>query len=142
MDINYFNNSFSNEELNVKKYFLLVLFFIVLLFFILKNNSFYDYYLGSGVVSNNMIKTSVLLNNLEKINTNNKIEIGGSTFTYEVESIEKEDYIYGENYYKMVNIKIIESFNYIENDYINYKIILDKDTMFSYFLKQLQQRGS
>ena len=138
MDVKSFNKSFENQDIPLKYYFLIVLLFIIMfLYVIICNNNFTEYYKGYGIISSNIIRTNILLSDIEKIINNKNIEIGGTTYAYELNSIE-DGYVYDNDVYKIVNIKIIDSFEYQDNNYITYNIIIDKDTLVNYFIRTIK----
>ena len=142
MDIKSFNKSIENISLPVKWYIFLVSIFMVLIFsIIIFNNNLYIYYEGyAKVVKNNEttnLKMSILATDLEKISKNKYIKIDNEISAYKIISIDEEDYVMKDNFYKVVNISL-DDCELLNDLYVNYKVIIVKDTILGYFLKTLK----
>lgn len=142
MDIKSFNKSIENISLPVKWYIFLVSIFMVLIFsIIIFNNNLYIYYEGyAKVVKNNEttnLKMSILATDLEKISKNKYIKIDNEISAYKIISIDEEDYVMKDNFYKVVNISL-DDCELLNDLYVNYKVIIGKDTILGYFLKTLK----
>ncbi len=142
MDIKSFNKSILNITLPVKWYIFLVSIFIVLiLLVIIFNKNFYDYYEGyAKVVKNNddtNLKLSIPYTDLEKISKNKYIKINDEISAYKIINIDEEDYVSKDSFYKVVNISL-DSCDLLNDLYVNYKIIMGKETLLNYFLKTLK----
>lgn len=141
MEINLFQKNFANREIKLKPMILVISIFIILIaLIIIFNNDFYNYYSGKAIYTgNNKISTLVYIDDLEKITNSKKIILERTTFSYTVDSIDSEDFIYGDSIFKRVNLLIDDDdFNNIVNNYLNYDIILGHDTIINYFFKSLK----
>jgi len=133
MDINIFQDLFVNKSLSIKKIYITVSIFIIsILLIVIFYNEFYDYYEGSATIKDNMITSVVSIYDLKYINNNKNMIIGGSTFSYKIVKI--DDYIEG---YNVVSIKL-NNYNEVDNLFIEYKIIINKDTILDYFIKSMK----
>ena len=133
MDINIFQDLFINKSLSLKKIYIIVSIFIIsILMIVIFDNEFYDYYEGSATVKDNTITSVVSIYDLKYINNNKNMIIGGSTFSYKIVKI--DDYFEG---YKVVSMKL-NDYNEVDNLFIEYKIIINKDTILDYFIKSLR----
>lgn len=141
MEIEVYQNSFMNKNINFLKYFFVVLVFIFLLILILVfNNNFYDYYDGVCYIEKeNEIITLIDLKELNKIIKNDEIIIERTTFSYNVLSISSDNFEYGNNIFKKVVLYInLPKWLNITNNSFNYKIITGKDTILNYVLKSIK----
>lgn len=141
MEINLYQNNFSNKYICLWKMISVVLVFILVLALILIfNNGFYDYYEGNAIFEDpNKFSTLVNINDLEKITSSRKIVIEGTTFSYDVLIIDDNDYVYGNEIFKKIHISLnCDNCSHIKNKYSRYYIILGHDTIFNYFIKNLK----
>lgn len=133
MDINIFQDLFVNKSLSLKKIYITVSIFIIsILMIVIFDNEFYDYYEGNATIKDNLFISVVSIYDLKYINNNKNMIIGGSTFSYKVVKI--DDYIEG---YKIVSIKV-NNYHDVDNLFIEYKIIINKDTILDYFIKSMR----
>ena len=134
MDINLFQDLFINKNLSLKRIYLIVSIFIIsILMIIIFNNDFYDYYEGTSSLKDNIVIYSVVsIHDLKYINNNKNMMIGGSTFSYKIVKI--DDYIEG---YKVVSLKLSD-YKGIDNMFIEYKIVINKDTIFNYMVRSMK----
>ena len=65
------------------------------------------------------------------------MKINKKTYAYSIDSIEKENYINSGMIYKVINIKI-DKYKGIDNSYVEYQIIKDKETILNYFIKTMK----
>ena len=133
MEISIFEDLFINRIISLKKIYIVVSIFIVtILSIILFNNNFYDYYEGYASYNDEKLSLIVSIYDLNKITTNSEIIIGGTTFTYKIYKI--DNYL---EEYKIVNIEV-NNYKGIENEFIKYKIIIDRDTVLNYLIKTIK----
>ena len=141
MKIKNYQDSFQNRNISIFKSVVVVLFFIFILSLIIVfNNNFYEYYTGYGILeSKNEISILVDIKDLNKITSNEKIIIERTTFSYKVLSIDNANIEYGNNIFKKVIISVLipNELN-IENNYVKYNIITEKDTILNYVLNTIK----
>lgn len=137
MDLVSFQKNFNNIEIDLKKYITVVSILIgFLLGVILFNNKIEEYYTGISKLSDKKIEVLINIDDLNKIKENNEIVIERNTFTYEIDKV--EDYLYENNYYKKIIIKINDEDKLIDDEIIKYQIITNKTTIFNYLIKTLK----
>ena len=135
MQINEYQENFYNKAINLKKILLILLIFIfAILIIIIKNNNFYDYYYGMLIIEDDeKVSTLVNINDLEKILNNNRIIINNLSYSYNIEKVADDNFINGDDVFKKIYLKINDNKNFnIKNLYLNYSIIVDKNTIFNY----------
>lgn len=138
MDIKNFNESIENIDIPYKFYIPLVtIFIVIILLVIINNNNFYEYYKGYASVEEGVLKTSVFIEDLDNIKNNNIIEIDGRDYFYNINSIDNENYVYENTFYKVVNLKILGDVEPFDS-YVKFSIITKKDTLINYFLRTLK----
>lgn len=138
MTIKIFNEIFVNKTVNNKSMIIVELILIISLFtIILFNNEFYDYYIGKAEVKENTLSTLVFIDDIELIKNNKEIIIHDSVYAYKIKNIEDENYVSNGSIYKIINISI-NDYEDIDNNYIEYKIVKEKDTLLNYFIKTLK----
>jgi len=139
MDIRVFNDIFVNKRINGRMMISVEVFLIVcLLFVIMIFNNFYDFYNGKGEIKNNStISSLVTTEDIGIILDNKKMMIGNKEYAYKVNNIENENYVSNGVIYKIINIKI-RNYKELDNNYIDYQIIKNKDTILNYFIKTLR----
>ena len=132
-----------NSIYNLRKNYLIYIFigicFIIFLIVIIFKNVYYEsYYVNSGIfIEKDKIKVYVSNSDLNKITTNNKIKIKNKKFAYKIYSI--SDILFnGDNYYYEVIIESNINYNInIVNNFIEFKIPLQKMTILEYILKKV-----
>ena len=97
----------------------------------------YDYYNNSGELKENVLSTIVNVKDLEILTSNDSMIIKKEIYKYDVDSIDENNYISNGLIFKEVKIKI-ENYKGINNNYIEYQIIKDKETILDYFIKTLK----
>lgn len=135
MQINEYQENFYNKAINLKKILLILLIFIfAILIIIIKNNNFYDYYYGMLIIEDDeKVSTLVNINDLEKILNNNRIIINNLSYSYNIEKVADDNFINGDDVFKKIYLKINDNKNFnMKNLYLNYSIIVDKNTIFNY----------
>lgn len=139
MDIESFQKSFKNNEINIKFYLLVVsILFSIILIIIGFNNNIEDYYVTQGIVNKENVKIIVDINNMDKITKNKKLKIGRDIFTYKILKI--EDNVYNNNIYKeiTINVENLSSNILIDNNVIELKIIINKTSALNYLIKTIK----
>ena len=137
MEIELFQKSFKNQELNLRPYLLVVSIFIFIIFIIIGlNNKIEDYYITEGSIKDKEVRLITSVKDLNNIVNNKKVKIEKDIFTYEVKKI--EDYIVDNNIYKEVVISIKDYNNLIDNNVVDLKIIVNKTSIISYLIKTLK----
>ena len=136
MEIQEFQKSFRNREINIRPYIITVAILLsIILVIMIINNRIKDYYVGKALVKDNNLV--ILINNdeLNKITTNKKIIIERNMFTYNIISINEMTYL--NSLYNEVTIKVsdLDESMLINNNSINFKIITEEKTIFEYLLK-------
>ncbi len=133
MEINVFEDLFINRRISVNKIYLVVsIFIIIILSIVIFSNNYYEYYEGYATYKENKLVSIISIYKINLIKDNNKISIGGTTFTYKIDRI--EDYL---EEYKVVYLDV-NDYKDIDNDYLNYKIIIGKDTILNYLIKTIK----
>ena len=133
MDINLFQDLFVNKSLSLKKIYITVSIFIIsILLIIIFNKDFYDYYEGTASLKENNITSIVSIYDLKYIINNKNMMIGGSTFAYKI--VKVDDYLEG---YKVVSFEL-DNYKGIDNSFLEYKIVINRDTLLKYFIKSLK----
>jgi biopolymer transport protein ExbD len=137
MNLEIFQSSFRNKEINIKPYLqvvsILLSIFVIIISF---NFTIEDFYKTKGTVKEEKIKLIVDINDLNKVTNNKEIIIERDIFTYEVINI--SDLIYNDNIYKEVTLKIPELKDLIDNDVLDIEIIINKTNIFNYLIKTLK----
>lgn len=139
MEITEFQKSFKNNEIKLKTYILVVSILLsILLIIIFFNNNLEDYYISKATVKDKKINIVVGIDDLEKITNNKKIKIKNNIFTYKIEKM--EDLLYINDAYKSIYLEVdnLTDEILIENNNFEVKIVINKETIFSYLLKTLK----
>lgn len=139
MDIEVFQNSFNNKEINIKPYLFVVSIFIgILVLIIIFNNNIEDYYVNKGIVKDKELTLFVDINDISKVTNNKKIMIERDIFTYEVTKI--SDLLVDNNIYKEVNIKVdkLDKKHLLNNNIVDLKIIINKTSILSYLIDTMK----
>jgi hypothetical protein len=138
MNIKVFNEIFINKIIDKKRIIIVELVFIITICLILSFfNNFYSYYSNSGEYKEGYLRTIINVKDIDIISTKDQIKIGNIIYSYKVFGINEEDYVSGGYIYKEVLLKVDE-FERVDNSYIDYKIIKDKETILNYFIKSLK----
>ena len=138
MNISIFKDIFENRTINKKSIIIVELIFIIILISLIVGvDNLYDYYNNSGEFKDNNISTIVNVKDLDIITSNSEMIINKKTYKYEVNNIEEDNYISNGLIFKIVSIKV-KDYDEINNNYIEYQIIKDKETILDYFIKTLK----
>ena len=138
MNISIFKDIFENRRINKKSIIIVELIFIIFLISLIVGfNNLYDYYNNSGELKENVLSTIVNVKDLEILTSNDSMIIKKEIYKYDVDSIDENNYISNGLIFKEVKIKI-ENYKGINNNYIEYQIIKDKETILDYFIKTLK----
>ena len=138
MNIRVFNEIFVNKYIDKKKMIIVESILVIsLILLIIFNNDFYDYYNGKGEVKDNILSTLVFIDDIETLKNNNEIKINDDLYAYKIDSIETENYVSNGFVYKIINIKV-NDYKDIDNNYIDYQIVKEKDSILNYFIKTLK----
>jgi len=139
MNIRLFNEIFINKIVDKRKIIYLESIFIIVIFLIIIfSDNLYDYYNNYGELQEeDKISTIVNSKDLEMISSKREIKINNKIYSYEVDSINEDNYINDGKIYKIVIIKI-NHFQSIKNSYIEYQIIKEKETILNYFIKTMK----
>ena len=138
MNISIFKDIFENRTINKKSIIIVELIFIIILISLIVGvDNLYDYYNNSGEFKDNNISTIVNVKDLDIITSNSEMIIKKKTYKYEVNNIEEDNYISNGLIFKIVSIKV-KDYDEIKNNYIEYQIIKDKETILDYFIKTLK----
>ena len=141
IDINDYNLNMYNNKISLLYKWIIVSIFIIILLLILGfNNNYYTYYQGVGVLKEkDYLSINVDTKNIDKVLKSKKIMIGGSTLTYNVTNISEEFNISGEILYKEITLSIkLEASDNIKNNNLDFKIIVDKTSIFNYMLNKIK----
>ncbi len=139
MDIEVFQKSFKNSEINLKPYLLVVSIFIgILVSIIIFNNNLEDYYINKGIVKDKELTLFVDINDINKVTNNEKIIIERDIFTYKVTKI--SDLVMDNNIYKEVKIKVdkLDKIHLLDNNVVNLKVIINKTSILEYLLNTMK----
>ena len=137
MNLEIFQESFRNKEINIRPYLLVVSILISVFVMIISFNfTIEDFYKTKGTVKDKNIKLIVDINDLNKVTNNSEIIIERDIFTYEIINI--SDLVYNDNIYKEVIIKVPELKDLIENDVLDVEIIINKTNILNYLIKTLK----
>ena len=138
MNISVFKDIFENRSIDKKRIIIVELIFIIILISLIVGfNNLYDYYNNSGELKENVLSTIVNVKDLEILTSNDSMIIKKEIYKYDVDSIDENNYISNGLIFKEVKIKI-ENYKGINNNYIEYQIIKDKETILDYFIKTLK----
>ena len=133
MEINIYEDLFINKNVPINKIYLVVSIFIILIISIVVFfNNYYEYYEGYATYKEQRLVSIVSINKINILKDNTEISIGGTTFTYKIDKI--DDYLEG---YKVVYL-VVNDYVDVDNNYIDYKIIIGKDTIVNYFFKTIK----
>lgn len=137
MNLEIFQESFRNKEINIKPYLLVVSILISIFVLIISFHfTIEDFYKNKGTVKDKNIKLIMDINDLNKVTNNEEIIIERDIFTYDVINI--SDLVYNNNIYKEVTLKVPELTDLIENDVLDIEIIINKTNIFNYLIKTLK----
>lgn len=139
MELESFQRSFKNYEINIMPYISVVSVFVgIILVILLLNNNLEDTFLTKAIVEDNKVNIVVSIDDLDKVVNNKKIIIEKDIFTYRVNKI--ENVVYQDNIYKSVILDIYKlgQDKLINNNVIDLKIIINKMTIFDYLVKTLK----
>ena len=138
MNIRIFNDLFINKIVNKKSIIIVEsIFIITICLIILFFNNFYSYYSNYGEYKDGCIKTIINSKDIDIITSKKEIKINNKIYSYKVDEIKEEDYISGESFFKEVYIKV-KDLDKVNNSYIDYLIIKDKETILNYLIKTLK----
>jgi len=138
MNIKVFNEIFINKIINKKKIIIVELIFIITICLIIAFfNNYYSYYSNEGEYKEGYIRTVINIKDMDIITTKKEIRINDEIYSYKVNGISEEDYISSGYIYKEVYLEV-NDLKRVNNDYIKYKIIKDKETILNYLLKSLK----
>ena len=133
MEISVYEDLFINRRVSTNKIYLVVsIFIIIILSIVIFSNNYYEYFEGYATYKEQKLVSIISVYKIYLIKDHNEILIGGTTFTYKIDKI--DDYLEG---YKVVYLDINDYKN-IDNDYVNYKIIIGKDTILNYLIKTIK----
>ncbi len=141
IDIGDYNLGYGNKKVNILYKWIVVLIFIITITLILIFNKYhYMYYQGSGILKErDYLTINVYIEDIDKVIKNKYIMIGGSTLTYNVANISEEFTAQGTILYKEITLKIdLEDTINIENNYIKFRIMIDKISMLDYVLSKIK----
>ena len=115
IDINDYKILFQRKDKRITKYWIIVL-FIIIIGIIYINNSFkyYEFYSNIAEYKDEHLNIYVLVDDLEKITKNKKINIKNKEFAYKIKKISDDNIYLNNNYYKEI-ILSIEKNELIEN---------------------------
>lgn len=139
MDIEVFQKSFKNNEIDLKPYLLVVSIFIgILVSIIIFNNNIEDYYVNKGIVKDKELTLFVDINDIDKVTNNKKIIIERDIFTYEVTKI--SDKLMNNDIYKEVKIKVdkLDKKHLLDNNVVDLKVIINKTSILEYLLNTMK----
>ena len=140
MDLDIFNKSIKNREINITPYVIVLSIFIsILVIVIIFNNSVRNYLVLKGNVVDKRVVVTVNNDELNKVVENNKIiiERNNHIFTYKVfkiNNLNDSNYLYSE---VILETEIPEEY-LIENNIIKVKIVTRKTTIFDYLIKTMK----
>ena len=135
IDINDYKKGLSLNVRKIKYYYLFfTIIFIIGLLIINNKIKYYEYYDVSLECKENLYSLYVPVNDIKKITKNNKIKIDNRIFAYTINSISEENIYSNGMYYKIIKLSI-NDYSFKENNIINSKIIISKDTLIGYVFK-------
>lgn len=137
MNLETFQKNFRINDINIKPYLIVVSILLsIILIIIFFNYKLEDYYICYGKVIDNKVKVSVKYENLERITNNKQIIIERHVFTYKVVEIKE---INESLYYELtLEFNKVPTNIFIDNNIIKIKVIINKTTIFDYFIKTLR----
>lgn len=137
IDIYDYQTIYREKSFFITGYILIIGFILSLVYFVFKSTYYENYYVNSGVLmEENNLKVYVLDKDLDKITTNNKLKIKNKEFAYTIKSI--SDVLFNTNYYYEVVIESdLPSNLNINNNLIEFKILLDKKTILKYIYQKI-----
>ncbi len=139
MDLESFQKSFKNYEIDLRPYLIVVSIFIsIILVILLCKNNLKAFYVTKGIIKNSKTNIVVNIDDLDKITNNKKIMIGKNIFTYKITKI--NDLVIDNINYKEVILDInkLNKKYLIENNVIDAKIIINNTTIFEYLIKTMK----
>ena len=138
MNISVFKDIFENRSIDKKRIIIVELIFIIILISLIVGfNNLYDYYNNSGEIKGNSLSTIVNVKDLNILTSKESMIINKEKYEYKVKNIDENNYISNGLIFKEVTIDI-KDFKGIDNNYIEYQIIKDKETILDYFIKTLK----
>ena len=138
MNISVFKDIFENRSIDKKRIIIVELIFIIILISLIVGfNNLYDYYNNSGEIKGNSLSTIVNVKDLNILTSKESMIINKEKYEYKVKYIDENNYISNGLIFKEVTIDI-KDFKGIDNNYIEYQIIKDKETILDYFIKTLK----
>jgi len=135
VDLNDYKMLYQKKDRGFIKTWIFVLLILIIGIFYINNSFKYcKYYSSLGEYKDNSINIYVLINDLEKITKNNKINIKEEEFAYKIKQISKENIYMNNNYYKEVKL-LVKDNKLVENEVVDIKIIIDSSSLFEYVFK-------
>lgn len=137
MDIIRYNDLYKDRMSIFNSYLLFTIFLVLLSLFVSMNITYKKYYLAKAVVDNNeYLKCLIEENSLSLLNKNSTLIIDGVEYQYSILSV--EPIVNENNLIYQVELKVnLDSKISKENNVLNLKILVEKQSVFKYILKKV-----
>lgn len=137
MDIIRYNDLYKDRMNIFNSYLLFTVFVVLLSLFVSMNITYKKYYLAKAVVDNNeYLKCLIEENSLSLLNKNSTLIIDGVEYQYSILSV--EPIVNENNLIYQVELKVnLDSKISKENNVLNLKILVEKQSVFKYILKKV-----
>lgn len=137
MDIIRYNDLYKDRMSIFNSYLLFTVFVVLLSLFVSMNITYKKYYLAKAVVDNNeYLKCLIEENSLSLLNKNSTLIIDGVEYQYSILSV--EPIVNENNLIYQVELKVnLDSKISKENNVLNLKILVEKQSVFKYILKKV-----
>lgn len=125
------------NRFSLRKIWICLIIILTLMIIILDNVNYEKYYANNAsVVDDNVLKVFVNKDDLSILNKYNKIKIDNDFFAYTIIKIDEIEYINKKYFEVLLKIKLDEKHNII-NNYINFKILLERQCVLKYIINKL-----
>lgn len=137
MDIIRYNDLYKDKMNIFNSYLLFTVFVVLLSLFVSMNITYKKYFLAKAVVDNNeYLKCLIEENSLSLLNKNSTLIIDGVEYQYSILSV--EPIVNENNLIYHVELKVnLDSKISKENNVLNLKILVEKQSVFKYILKKV-----
>lgn len=137
MDIIRYNDLYKDRMNIFNSYLLFTVFVVLLSLFVSMNITYKKYFLAKAVVDNNeYLKCLIEESSLSLLNKNSTLIIDGVEYQYSISSV--EPIVNENNLIYQVELKVnLDSKISKENNVLNLKILVEKQSVFKYILKKV-----
>ena len=137
MDIIRYNDLYKDRMNIFNSYLLFTVFVVLLSLFVSMNITYKKYFLAKAVVDNNeYLKCLIEESSLSLLNKNSTLIIDGVEYQYSISSV--EPIVNENNLIYQVELKVnLDSKISKENNVLNLKILVEKQSVFKYILRKV-----